>query len=362
MTKRVINFSAGPSAIPLAVLEKAKEELLDYNGTGMSVMEMSHRSKEFTEIIEKTEAGLRENMAIPDDYEIIFIQGGASLQFAMVPMNLYEKGKPVNIIHTGLWTKKAIGELKNLTEYRIAASTEADGYRRLPSESEINIDKNASYLHIVSNNTVVGTQWKNFPKSGDVPLVADMSSDILSREIDVSKFGLIFAGAQKNIGPAGAAVVIIRRDLAERASEKLPIMMQYRTYIENKSLYNTPPTFTIYIMKLVMDWIKSQGGVKAIEKMNIQKADLLYNAIDESPFYQSPIAPEFRSLMNVVMRINRSEELESKFVKEADRAGLSGLKGHRLAGGIRASIYNALDINAVKKLIEFMKEFEKKNG
>lgn len=363
MTERVFNFSAGPAVLPLPVLKTAQEELLNYRGCGMSVMEMSHRSKEFTQIIEKAEAGLRSILNISDDYAVLFLQGGASLQFSMVPMNLYLEGKPVDILHTGSWTKKAISEHKKLCDYTLAASTESENFMRLPRKEEIRLNPNASYVYMCSNNTIFGTQYREYPQTGDVPLVADMSSDILSKPIDVNHFGLIFAGAQKNIGPSGVTLVIVRKDLAERAKESLPTMLQYRTHIKEKSLYNTPPTFGIYIAMLVTEWIEQIGGLSAIDTINQEKAKLLYDAIDAHDFYYCPVHKEDRSLMNVVFRIQGNrEDLEKKFANEAEKAGLSGLKGHRSVGGLRASIYNAQPVEGVKALVDFMSEFAVKNG
>ena len=361
---RVVNFSPGPAVLPVPVLERAREELLNFRGSGMSVLEMSHRSKEFEAILARAEAGLRKQLAVPDSHAILFLQGGASLQFAMVPMNLHQEGKPVDVLHTGAWTKKAIEELEKLAPYRLAGSTEAEKFRRLPRREEIRLDRNASYVHLCSNNTIEGTQWRQFPNTGDVPLVADMSSDIASRAIDVSKFGLIFAGAQKNIGPAGVTVVILRKDLAERGGERLPAMLRYKTHLENNSLYNTPPTFAIYIISLVMEWIEAEGGLKAIEQRNEQKAALLYGAIDASGgFYHGPVEPADRSRMNVVFRVKGGDEaIEKQFIKEAQAARLTELKGHRSVGGLRASIYNAQPMEGVQTLIDFMKAFQRKQG
>ncbi|MBN2325532.1 MAG: 3-phosphoserine/phosphohydroxythreonine transaminase [Candidatus Omnitrophica bacterium] len=363
MTNRVFNFSAGPAVLPLPVLEKAQAELTNYQDCGMSVMEMSHRSKEFTGIMERAESGLRRLLNIPDDYAVLFLQGGASLQFSMVPMNLYLQGKPVDIIHSGSWTKKAIAEHKKLCEYRLAASTEADNFLRLPKMDEIELTGEASYVYMCSNNTIFGTQFKQFPETGGVPLVADMSSDILSRPLDISKFGLIFAGAQKNIGPSGVTVVIVRKDLAERASENLPTMLQYRTHINGGSLYNTPPTFAIYMSMLVFEWLLERGGIPAMQKINEEKARILYQAIDDNGFFYSPIPAEDRSTMNVVFRVaGDNEELEKKFVAEAAQNQLCTLKGHRSVGGLRASIYNAFPLEGVKALADFMADFAQKNG
>lgn len=360
---RIYNFSAGPAVLPEPVLEIARDELLNFKGSGMSVMEMSHRSKEFDAVIEGAEKSIREILGVPETHAVLFMQGGATHQFAMIPMNIYQKGHPVDVIHTGVWTKKAISELKILTEYNIAATTESENFSRLPLPEEIKLNPQASYVHICSNNTVTGTQYKTFPETGRVPLVADMSSDIVSRPIDVAKFGIIFAGAQKNIGPSGLALVIIDKELAERCPNTVPNFFQYRHHIQNESRFNTPPTFGIYMVGLVMDWLKQQGGLQAMAKINDAKAKIIYDAIDSSQFYTSPIKKEDRSIMNVVFRIqNGNEELEAKFVKEATSAGLSGLKGHRLVGGLRASIYNAQPIEGVEALAGFMKEFENQNG
>jgi len=363
MKGRVFNFNAGPAVLPLPVLEKAREELLNYGGCGMSVMEMSHRSKEFEEILSRTEASLRRILRIPDDYAVLFLQGGASLQFSMIPMNLYLKGQPVEIIHSGSWTEKAIAEHKKLCEYHIVASSESEKFLRLPSWQGVAFNPNASYVYMCSNNTIFGTQFREFPDTGNVPLVADMSSDILSRAIDVSRFGLIFAGAQKNLGPSGVTLVIIRKDLVERAAKELPTMLQYRIHVKNNSLYNTPPTFGIYVCGLVLDWIEAEGGLPAIEKRNDEKARILYEAIDASGLFYGPVEKNSRSRMNVVFRVKGdNEDLEKKFVSEAAAAGLAGLKGHRSVGGLRASIYNAHPVEGVRALVDFMKEFERKNG
>src|SRR6202789_636696 len=362
--KRVSNFNAGPGPLQLAVLEIIREELLDYRGTGMSVMEMSHRSAEYEEIQTAAEQKMRRLMHIPDEYAVIFVQGGGSAQFSMVPMNLCLPNQPVEVINTGMWTAKAIAELKKSFPYHVAASTEAEKFTRVPRSDEIHIDPNASYVHIASNNTIEGTQWSAPPAVGNVPLVADMSSDILSRPTDVSKFGLIFAGAQKNLGPSGVTVVIVRKDLAERADKKLPTVLQYRTHIKEKSLYHTPPTFAVYIVGLVLDWIEAEGGAAAIEKKNEAKAQLLYDAIDSSGgFYSGPIEKASRSKMNVTFRIAGGDEaVEKKFAAESGEAKLIGLAGHRSVGGMRASIYNAVPKASVETLVSFMKEFQRRNG
>jgi len=363
-TNRAFNFNAGPAALPLSVLERIREELVDYRGTGMSVMEMSHRSKEYEAINAAAEAGLRKHLAIPEEYAVIFVQGGGSMQFTMVPMNLVVAGKPADVIHTGAWTEKAIKELKKGVPHRIAGSTEADKFMRVPIQTELSLAPDASYVYIASNNTIEGTQWVDFPQTGEVPLVADMSSDILSRPVVVKKFGLIFAGAQKNLGPSGVTVVIVRKDLAERADKNLPTLLQYRTHIKDKSLYHTPPTFAVYVLALVMDWITGQGGVTAVEKANAAKAALLYGAIDSSGgYYACPVEKPSRSKMNVVFRIAGGDEAaEKKFAADATSAGLIGLAGHRSVGGMRASIYNAVPLAAVEALTRFMADFQKQNG
>jgi len=361
--ERVFNFSAGPAALPLPVLQQVQEELLNYKGSGMSVMEMSHRSPEFTEIIENAEAKLRAILGISDDYAVLFLQGGASLQFSMVPMNLKQSERSVELIHTGSWTKKALTEHKKLTSVQVAATTEEDNFLRLPKPNEITLSGNASYVYMCSNNTIFGTQFKQFPDTHDVPLVADMSSDILSRTLNVDKFGVIFAGAQKNLGPAGVTVVIIRKDLAERVPDELPTYLQYRTHIKGKSLFNTPPTFAIYILGLVLEWVENQGGLTNLQKINQDKADLLYEAIEKSSLFNAPVPVEDRSTMNVVFRANVDDEnLQKEFLSEASKHKLTNLKGHRSVGGFRASIYNAQTKEGVQTLVDFLKEFEKKKG
>src|SRR5580658_2953232 len=363
-TKRAANFNAGPGALPSAVLERIREELLDYRGTGMSVMEMSHRSAEFEEIIGRAERNLRKLMDVPEEYGVIFVQGGGSAQFTMAPMNLCLSGKPVDLLHTGMWTGKALTELKRGTPYRMAASTEAVKFTRLPRKDEIQLGADASYVYMCTNNTIEGSQWNWLPETGEVPLLADMSSDIMSRPVDVRKFGLIFAGAQKNLGPSGATVVIVRRDLAERADKNLPTVLQYRTHIKERSLYHTPPTFAVYIVGLVLEWIEAEGGVAAIEKRNEAKAKELYDTIDSSGgYYMGPIKKDSRSKMNVTFRVaGGNEGLEKKFAAEASAARLVGLAGHRSIGGMRASIYNAVTLETVEILVNFMREFQKANG
>jgi phosphoserine aminotransferase len=362
--KRAYNFNAGPAALPLSVLERIREELLDWRGSGMSVMEMSHRSLEFEGIAARAEEGLRKHLSIPDDYAVLFLQGGGSLQFAMAPMNLALPGKPVDLINTGMWTAKALGELKKGILHTVAASTEAEKFVRVPRQDEIKLSADPSYVHICTNNTIEGTQWHSLPETGGAPLVADMSSDIASRPLDVKKFGMIFAGAQKNLGPSGATVVIIRKDFAERADKNLPTILQYRTHIKEKSLYHTPPTFAIYIIGLVMEWIEAEGGITAIEKRNEAKAKMLYDAIDSSSgYYICPVEKNSRSRMNVVFRVAGGDEAkEKKFGKDAEAVGIVGTPGHRSVGGMRVSLYNAVTPEAVQALTGFMREFQRTNG
>jgi phosphoserine aminotransferase len=361
--KRVANFNAGPGALPLPVLERIREELLDWRGSGMSVMEMSHRSPEFESINADADARLRRLLAIPDEYAVIFVQGGGSMQFTMAPMNLCLAGKPVDVLHTGTWTAKAIGELQKGVLHHIAASTEAEKFSRLPRKEEMKFSAEASYVHICTNNTIEGTQWTELPETV-APLVADMSSDIASHPVAVERFGLIFAGAQKNLGPSGATVVIVRKDLAERADKNLPTLLQYRTHIKEKSLYHTPPTFAIYIIGLVLEWIENQGGVAGIEKRNLAKARLLYDTIDASDgFYSCPVGKSDRSKMNVVFRVaGGNEAKEKEFATAAAAAGLVGTPGHRSVGGMRVSLYNAVELAAVEALTGFMREFQRSRG
>ncbi len=358
---RVYNFNAGPAALPLPVLEKAQSELLDIMGSGMSVMEMSHRSKEFKEIIVSAEAGVRKLMGVSDDYAVLFLQGGASLQFAMIPMNLRRPGKSADYVDTGSWASKAIKEAKIADgACNVVWSGKEESYMRAPKPEELKLNPDAEYVHICSNETIGGIRYPVFPKTS-APLIADMSSEIMSRVIDVNQFGMIYAGAQKNIGPSGLALVIIRKDLIERTPDSVPIIMRYSTHAENGSLYNTPNTWGIYIVKLITDWVASIGGISAMQKINEEKAGKLYSLIDSSDFWKSPTDKSSRSIMNVVWRLP-SEELEEKFVSEAKKAGMIGLKGHRSVGGIRASIYNAVPMEAIDALISFMKSFEAANG
>lgn len=354
---RVYNFSAGPSMLPLEVLEKAQAELTNYAGSGMAVMELSHRSKWFTEIIETAESVLRKLMNIPDNYKVLFLQGGASQQFAMVPMNLFSGSKKADFVNTGSWSKKAIKEAKKYGEVRVIASSEDKNFSYIPTVTADMIDPEADFVHITTNNTIEGTVFEQIPDTGNVPLVADMSSNILSTEIDVSKFGVIYAGAQKNVGPAGLTLVIIREDLIGKADDSVPTMLDYKTHADSESLYNTPPTFAIYMAKLVFEWLESLGGIKAMESINREKAAILYDYLDQSAMFSSPIAKEARSLMNIPF-VSPSEELDALFVKEAKTKGLETLKGHRSVGGMRASIYNAMPVEGVKALVAFMQEFE----
>lgn len=358
---RVYNFSAGPAVLPEEVLKKAADEMLDYKGSGMSVMELSHRGKEFKEIIERSQANLRELMAIPDNYKVLFLQGGASLQFAMVPLNLMTKNKKADYVHTGQWSKKAIAEAKKWGQINIIASSEDENFTYIPKLDPGSFSKDADYFYIVTNNTIYGTAYKQIPDTGDVPLVADMSSNILSEPIDVGKFGIIFAGAQKNIGPAGVTVVIIRDDLVGKAADNLATLLNYQTHVDSDSLYNTPPTYAIYIAGLVFEWIKNKGGLAAIKKINDEKAKILYDYLDRSKLFKSPVQKESRSIMNIPF-VTGNKDLDEKFIKEALSKGLKTLKGHRTVGGMRASIYNAMPVEGVKTLVELMDEFEKKNG
>ena len=358
---RIHNFSAGPAVLPVSVLEQAQRDLLSLPGVGMSVLEISHRSAPFDEIIAGCEADIRALASIPDNYKVLFLQGGASLQFSMVPMNLLPAGGSADYIVTGVWAEKALKEAKRVGAVKTAASTAAENHTRVPRQDELTLDPDAAYVHLTTNNTIYGTQFREIPDTGNVPLVADTSSDMYSRPIDVSKYGLIYAGGQKNLGPAGVTLVIIREDLLARTPATLPTMLQYPVHAENKSLYNTPPVFAIYVMRLVMRWLIEAGGLTAIEKVNERKAQKLYAEIDRTGFYRGHAAADSRSRMNVTFRLP-SEELEKKFAKEATAAGLDGLKGHRSVGGMRASIYNAFPEAGVDGLVQFMQEFERKNG
>lgn len=357
---RTYNFSAGPSMLPTAVMERAKSEFCDYANTGCGIMELSHRGAEFSAVIERAEKNIRDIMQIPDSYSVCFIQGGASLQFAMIPMNFLKPGSFSEYVDTGSWSTAAIKQSQFFGNTRIVASSKESKYDHIPDFKTWKTSTDAAYLHITSNNTIYGTQYKEFPDT-QVPLVSDMSSDIMSRRIDVSKFSLIYAGAQKNLGPSGVTVAIIKNDFAAKAFEKVPTMLKYSTYIENKSLYNTPPTFGIYMIALVTDWIKENGGLEKLEKINEKKAKLLYDKLDSSKLYKTPVQRNCRSNMNVVFTLP-NEELDAKFLKEAEMRNLIGLKGHRSVGGMRASIYNAMPIEGVEKLVELMDSFEKANA
>lgn len=357
--ERVFNFSAGPTALPLKVLEKAQKELVVYGNSGMSVMEMSHRSKVYLEIFEETESLIRELMNIPTNYKVLFLQGGASSQFAMVPMNLF-KNKKADYINTGLWSKKAISEAKKYGTINVVASSEKENFNYIPKLDKSKFDNEADYVHITMNNTIYGTRFTNIPDTGNVPLVTDMSSSILSEVYDVSKFGLIYAGAQKNIGPAGLTLVIVRDDLVGKTIEGTPTMFDYKIHADNDSMYNTPPTYGIYIAKLVFEWLKELGGVPAIQKINEEKATLMYNYLDNSSLFKGTVVKEDRSLMNIPF-VTGNDEIDDKFVKEATKAGFVNLKGHRSVGGMRASIYNPMPLEGVNELVNFMKKFELNN-
>ena len=356
---RVYNFSAGPSMLPEPVLKKAAADMLDYEGSGMSVLEMSHRAKCYDAIIKEAEALLRELMNIPENYKVLFLQGGASTQFGAIPLNLHKNGRGDYIV-TGNFASLAAKEGARLTNARVVASSEDAVYTYIPQITKDRIDPEADFVHITFNNTIFGTKYTSVPETGDVPLVADMSSMILSEPVDVTKFGVIYAGAQKNIGPAGVTVVIVREDLLDQAKADCPKMLMWKTQADADSLYNTPPCYSIYISMLVFRWIKEMGGVEAVQKKNLQKAALLYDAIDSSDFYKNTVKKEDRSLMNVPF-VTPSAELDAKFVKEAAAEGLVSLKGHRLVGGMRASIYNAMPLEGVEKLVAFMKKFEAEN-
>ncbi|NLL41898.1 MAG: 3-phosphoserine/phosphohydroxythreonine transaminase [Firmicutes bacterium] len=359
--ERAYNFNAGPAALPLDVLKEAQAELLNFNGTGMSVMELSHRSKDYEEVHNQAKELLRRLLAIPEDYEVLFVQGGASLQFSMVPMNLLLPEKTANYILTGVWSEKALDEAKKEGRIKVGATTAGQKYRSIPELEDLDLAPDEAYVHVTSNNTIYGTQWKQFPNTKDVPLVADMSSDILSKPLDIKRFGMIYAGAQKNLGPSGVTVVIIRKDLLERSPQELPTMLNYNTHASKNSMFNTPPTFAIYLLGKVLSWVERYGGVKAIEKLNDVKASMIYDAIDQSNgFYVGHAEKASRSVMNVTFNL-ASEELEKKFLAEAREKGFVGLNGHRSIGGCRASIYNAVPVEACEALREFMLEFKAKN-
>lgn len=365
MSKRVINFYAGPAGLPLPALERARDEMLDFSGTGMSVMEISHRSKEYEAVHNEAIALVRELLDVPADYKVLLLQGGGNLQFAMLPMNLLWGGRKADYIVTGNWAKKAYKEAQivNKEAVRLVCTTEGEKFKRLPRPDEIQVDPGATYVHFCSNNTIYGTQWKTFPDAGNVPLACDMSSDFLWRPFDVSPFGFIYAGAQKNLGPSGLVVALIRNDLLEQCNPALPTMLKYGTHAEANSLFNTPPTWAIYILRNVLAYNKSIGGLKAIEAANRRKGELLYGCIDRhAGFYKGYVTvPADRSLMNVDFNLP-SVELDERFVKDAKAAGMVGLKGYRDLGGIRVSMYNAVTVDQVQVLVDFMEDFVRKNG
>jgi phosphoserine aminotransferase len=360
-TTRIFNFSAGPAVLPVEVLEEAQRDLLSLPGVGMSILEISHRSKTFDAVIQGCEADMRTLAKIPADYKVLFLQGGASLQFSMVPLNLLPPGGSADYIVTGAWSQKAVKEAKRVGGVKIAATTESENFTRVPTQDELTLDPSAAYVHMTSNNTIFGTEFHWLPETGRVPLVSDMSSDIFSRPIDVAKHALIYAGAQKNLAPAGVTLVIVREDVLKRSQPSLHTMLNYAVHAENQSLYNTPPVFAIYVMRLVMTWLLKNGGLEAMETANARKAGKLYAEIDRTGYYRGHAHKDCRSRMNVTFRLP-SEELDKKFAKEATAAGLDGLKGHRSVGGMRASIYNAFPEAGVDALVEFMREFERRNG
>ncbi|MCP3931656.1 MAG: 3-phosphoserine/phosphohydroxythreonine transaminase [Bacteroidetes bacterium] len=359
MVDRIFNFSPGPATLPLEVLEQAAIDIVNFQKCGIGIAEISHRSKEFMAVASDAENNLRELLEIPDNYKVLFLQGGASSQFFMIPMNLLAGGKKATYLNTGTWSKKSIKEAKLLGEIDVAYSSEEASFNRVPKDGEYTVGDNSEYLYFVSNNTIFGTQFSDMPKS-DKMLISDMSSDILSRKFDVSKFGIIFAGAQKNMGPSGVTVVIIREDLLKKVSEDVPTMLKFSTHADKDSMFNTPPTFGIYIIGEVAKWLQKNGGIEAMEKKNIEKATLLYDAIDSTDYYRGHAEVESRSMMNVAFNLP-TPELEVKFIAEAAAIGLNGLKGHRSIGGCRASIYNAFPLEGIKKLVAFMQEFETNN-
>jgi phosphoserine aminotransferase len=358
---RVHNFSAGPAVLPVSVLEEIQRDLVSLPGVGMSILEISHRSDAFEAILAQAEADIRALAAIPSNYKVLFLQGGASLQFSMVPMNLLTSGATADYIDSGSWAEKAIKEAKRVGTVNVAATTKGENYSRVPRQDELKLTPGAAYVHMTSNNTIEGTEYKELPAVGDVPLVSDTSSDMFSRPIDISRHALIYSGAQKNMGPAGVTVVIVRDDLLQRSSKSLPTMLNYAVHAENGSMYNTPPAFAVYALGLVMKWLIANGGLTAIAKSNERKAAKLYSEIDRTGFYRGTADKACRSLMNVTFRL-ATEDLEKQFIKESTAAGLDGLKGHRSVGGMRASIYNAFPEDGVDALVAFMREFERKRG
>ncbi len=360
MPERIYNFSPGPSTLPYPVLQQAAKDIVNFNNKGIGLIELSHRSREFMAVADETEALVRENLSVPDNYKVLFLQGGASSQFFMVPMNLLGPGKKATYLNTGTWSNKAIKEAKLFGDIEVAFSSEEEKFNRVPAHDEYTVDPASEYLYFVSNNTIYGTQFHTFPDT-ETTLVSDMSSDIFSRRIDVSRFGIIFAGAQKNMGPAGVTVVIIREDLLDKTPDNIPTMLRYTTHADKGSMFNTPPCFGIYCVGLVMQWLKDMGGLDAMEKLNSRKAAMVYEAIDSTEFYRGHAKTASRSTMNISFNLP-SPELEAKFIAEATAAGLDGLKGHRSIGGCRASIYNAFPVEGVEKLVGFMQQFARANG
>ena len=360
MPERIFNFSPGPSILPYPVLQQAARDIVNFNDKGIGLIELSHRSKEFMAVAEETESLIRENLHVPDNYKVLFLQGGASTQFFMIPMNLLGNGKKATYLNTGTWSKKAIKEARLFGDIDVAYSSEDSSFNRVPGNDEYSVSPDSEYLYFVSNNTIYGTQFQSFPEKDSV-LISDMSSDICSRPVDISKFGLIFAGAQKNMGPAGVTLVIIREDLLEKTPDNAPTMLRYSTHADKGSMFNTPPCFAIYCVGQVMKWLKENGGVEEISKINEDKASLLYTAIDSTDFYRGHAEMQSRSRMNVTFNLP-TPELEAQFIAEATSVGLDGLKGHRSIGGCRASIYNAFPKQGVEKLVEFMEKFARTNG
>lgn len=362
MTKRAYNFNPGPAALPLEVLQQAQEEFVDFHGIGMSIMEISHRSKEYEQVNDEAQSLVKELLGVPAGYQVLFLQGGASTQFAMIPMNFLKQGQTAGYVLTGSWADKAIKEAQGIGETYVAASGQASGFRRIPAPGEIEVRPDAAYVHITSNETIAGSQYAAYPDTGAIPLIGDLSSDIMCRPTDVSKFALIYAGAQKNLGPSGVTVAIVRDDLLQNEAKQLPMMLRYVTHSKTKSLYNTPPVYSVYIMNLVLKWIKGFGGLEAMERFNRDKTKLIYDAIDGSGgFYQGLVEADSRSLMNITFAIG-SEELEKKFIQESEKQGFIGLKGHRDVGHMRASTYNAVPYESCKALADFMNDFRQRNG
>ena len=360
--ERADNFFAGPAVLPEPVLNRVREEFINFKNMNLSVIEISHRSKQWEETVDGCLNKIRNILGVPENYQILFLQGGASTQFGMIPMNIASRGGPVQLVHTGVWSKKKLAELEiQNIDHEIIASSEETGFDRVPKFDPAAVNPRAEYFHICSNETIGGVQWQEYPETGEVPLVADMSSDIMSRPLDVSKFGLIYAGAQKNIGPAGVTMVIIREDLVERVTDDVPTMLRYATHVKKNSMHNTPPVFAIYVVDMVMDWLIDQGGVQAMERRNAKKSEMIYELIDEGDFYAGAAEAGSRSAVNITFRLPEPE-LGEKFISEAAELNMLGLKGHRSVGGCRASMYNSLPVESAKKLADFMREFRQKNG